>query len=40
MFLLRICCAFGIEGYFVDSQANESFGGRVVAETYLGFDDK
>jgi len=32
MFLLRTCCAFGIEGYFVHSQATESFGGCAMAE--------
>jgi len=40
MFLLRTCCAFVIEEYFVHSRATESFGGRAVAESYLGFDDK
>jgi len=39
MFLLRTC-AFGIEGYFVHSQATERFGGCAVAESCLGFDDK
>jgi len=40
MFLLRTCCAFGMEGYFVHSQATNSFGVCAVAESSHGFDDK
>ena len=39
MFLLRTCCAFGIEEY-LRSQATESFSEYDVAESCLGFDDK
>jgi len=37
MFPPRICCAFGTEGYFGQTQAIESFGGCAVTES---FDDK
>jgi len=37
---LQRTCAFGIEAYFVHSQATESFGGSDMAESYLCFDDK
>jgi len=35
MFLLKTCCAFGIERYFVHSQATDNFGGYAVTEAVL-----